>query len=273
MPSAGPSVVYLYGVVPAGQPLPGRDGAADVALPGLVALADLLPASGFTGAALQARLEDVAWVAEQARRHTSVLAAAMELGPVVPARLCTLFSGPDALRDALARDADRLREALGRIEGRREWSVKLYLDDGRARAACVRVDPSLADVPPAAATGAEWMRRKQRASRLSDRVAERAEQAAQEALDSMEALAAEIRIRPLLSEAASGVPGTMVLNLALLVDREAEAAVQEEADRLAVALDEEGLALALSGPWPCFSFCDDGIGAGPAGDAAGEQRP
>jgi hypothetical protein len=272
MPSTSPSIVYLYGVVPDGQARPARDGAADVALPGMVALADVLPAGEYSGAALQARLQDVAWVAEQARRHTSVLSAAMELGPVVPARLCTLFSGPDALRDALARDADRLQDALARIRGRREWSVKLFMDEERVRAACLRDDPSLADAPATASSGAEWMRRKQRASHLADQVTGRAETAAGEVLDALEALADETRLRPMLSEAASGVPGTMALNLALLVHGEAEAAVQEEADRLAVALDEDGFQLTLSGPWPCFSFCDDGIGAGKAGDPAEEHR-
>ncbi len=256
-PAPGFSVVYLYGFVPQGQPVPCREGAADVALPGVVALADVLPSEGFTGAALEARLQDPAWVTEQARRHTSVLAAAMDVGPVVPARLCTMFTSAAALRDALEGDVARIAGTLERLRGRREWSLKLYVDEAAVRAACQRDDPSLADPADASATGAEWMRRKQRAFRLAERVNERTERASGDALDATAALSADVRLRPLLSEAASGVASPMALNAALLVARDAEAAVRHEAERLAASLGEGGHLLVLSGPWPCFSFCDD----------------
>jgi hypothetical protein len=257
----GSSVVYLYGVVPRGQALPDRVGATtgDVTLATVVALADLLPAEEFSGAALEARLLDVEWVATQARRHTSMLAGAMEHGPVVPARLCTLFSSVAALRASLEQKEEQLQETLDRLRGRREWGLKLFSDEDRVRAKCLSQDPDLAEPAPsagAAVTGLAWMQKKRRDALLVERVAERGEQMANAILDEMEATAAEVRVRPTLTEGASGVAEPMVLNAALLVDTGAEPAMHAAVEGLALELEENGFHLVLSGPWPPFSFCD-----------------
>jgi len=267
------SVVYLYGIVPEGQALPVGDDApaGSVALGGVVALADLVPAEEFSGPALEARLLDPEWVAALARRHTSVLASAMDHGPIVPARLCTLFSGPAALRESLEQTREQLIETLERLRGRREWGIKLFFDEARVRAACIAEDPDLAAPPPdagAPGAGAAWMFRKRREAQLAERVTARAEQVANEVLDEAEALASETRVRPTLSTAASGVAETMVLNAALLVDLDAEPAMRDAVEGLARTLDEQGFHLVLSGPWPAFSFSeaddaeDDGEPAG-----------
>ncbi len=253
------SVVYLYGIVPVGQALPDRDGAepAHVALDSVVALADLLPAESFTGAALETRLQDVAWVSAQARLHTTVLGQAMEHGPVIPAHLCTLFSSTSALREFLVQNEERLQGTLERLRGRREWGVKLFCDEERVRARCIAVDPELSPGAEPGASGAAWLLRKRRDAQLSERVAERVEQTGEAVLDELAAAAAELRVRPILTEAASGVAEPMTLNAAILVDIEAEAALHATLERLGSALEDDGYRLVLSGPWPPFSFSEE----------------
>ncbi len=255
------SVVYLYGIIPAGQALPAREGFApgDLALEGVVAIADLLPAVEFTGPALEARLQDMEWVTAQARRHTTVLEGAMEHGPVVPARLCTLFSGPDALRDFLGASAGGLRDTLDRLRGRREWSLKIYCDEVRLREACAAEDSSPGQGAQAGAgTGAGWMLKKRREARLAETVTGRSEQAACAVFDEMATLVAGIRVRPVLTEAASGVADPMILNAALLVSVGGELAMHAAIEEWAAKLEGDGFRLALSGPWPPFTFCEPG---------------
>ena len=260
--SPGPSsdsVVYLYGIVPRGQILPDRDGAepAHVALDSVVALADLLPAESFSGAALETRLQDAAWVSAQARLHTTVLGQAMEHGPVIPAHLCTLFSSTGALRDFLLQNEDRLQETLERLRGRREWGLKIFCDEERVRARCVAVDPDLSPGVDPTASGAAWLLRKRRDAQLSERVANRIEQTAEAVLDELAATAADLRVRPVLTEAASGVAEPMTLNAAILLDVEEEASLHATLERLGSALEDDGYRLVLSGPWPPFSFSEE----------------
>jgi len=106
------------------------------------------------------------------------------------------------------------------------------------------------------------------AAQLAERVTERAEQVANDVLDETETLATEVRVRPTLSEAASGVAQAMVLNAALLVDLESERGMGEAVEDMARELEVQGFELVLSGPWPPFTFSepedvvDDGEPAG-----------
>jgi len=49
-----------------------------------------------------------------------------------------------------------------------------------------------------------------------------------------------------------------VLNAALLVDVGAEAALHATLENLGSALEHDGYRLVLSGPWPPFSFSEEG---------------
>jgi len=74
----------------------------------------------------------------------------------------------------------------------------------------------------------------------------------------MATLVADIRVRPILTEAASGVADPMILNAALLVSVEGEQAMHAAIEEWAARLEGDGFRLALSGPWPPFTFCEPG---------------
>ena len=124
----GGQVLYLYGVVPSGQPLPASDVVPLQAIPfsTLVALVEPVPASEFSPETLEQRLQSVDWVAPLARKHTAVLEDAMQHGPVFPARLCTLFTSATALTNSLAENEQRFHEALSLLRGRQEWGLKMF---------------------------------------------------------------------------------------------------------------------------------------------------
>ena len=100
------------------------------------------------------------------------------------------------------------------------------------------------------------MQKKRRDAQLAERVAERSEQAACQVFDEMATRVADIRARPTLTEAASGVAEPMILNAALLVPIEEEPAMHAAVETLAGTLADEGCRLALSGPWPPFTFSE-----------------
>src|SRR4029079_7441751 len=60
----------------------------------------------------------------------------------------------------------------------------------------------------------------------------------------------------------SGHAGEMILNGAYLVERGREDDMREAVSELAAELDERGVELVLTGPWPAFSF----VGRGPEDD-------
>lgn len=122
--------VQLFGVVSAD--LAGRrfvaDGktAAAVAFGNLaLVIRDVDPAE-WNPQSLTTNLADRAWMLHQASVHQRVLERAMHAGPVVPARLCTVFEHRDQLQDLVASNAERWRKALLRLAGKQEWCLHVY---------------------------------------------------------------------------------------------------------------------------------------------------
>lgn len=248
-------LLYLYGIVHEDR----RPSAADATAPHsvvygrLAALVEVVPTSEFAPAALEGQLGSVEWVAELARRHESKLETAMAAGPVIPARLCTLFSGDEAVRRLLAESEDDFLAALERLTDTEEWGLKIYSDAAALRGALAgrlaapRVDASLAP-------GQAFVLAKRREAQLAELAARRVEEVQVRVLDAIESLVFDTCVKRLLPAAASGRPERMIANLGVLVGRdelpELEAAIDELADEFA----GEGFVFERSGPWPPYSF-------------------
>ena len=111
---------------------------------------------------LATNLEDLGWLEDVARCHNDVVFAAASAGAVAPMRLVTICSGDESVRARIEDIYDDLVHALNRVEGRSEWSVKVYAPREEAP------DPEPAARPT---SGAAYLERKraQAAKRRSHR--------------------------------------------------------------------------------------------------------
>ena len=259
----GERVLYLYGVIPRDQGLPSEAGAPVQAVShsAIVALVEPVCAHEFSPDTLNDKLKSIEWVAHLAHKHEAVLECAMRHGPVVPARLCTLFSDTDSLRLSLAENEERFLAALERVQAREEWGIKVYCDESRLRAVVGLDDTQVLALDAAAAKaspGQAFVLQKKRDAHLAEVAAARIDAMADEAVEALEHDAADTRLRPLLSEEATGSGEPMVLNVAVLVDIAAHEAFRASLSRLSERFRAEGFSFEASGPWPPYSFCDGG---------------
>ncbi|MBI4704458.1 MAG: GvpL/GvpF family gas vesicle protein [Deltaproteobacteria bacterium] len=256
------TVAYLYGITRGDQGAPRVRGAAieTVRSPRLAALVELVDAGEHTPERIERRLESAPDLAILARKHETVLEAALALGPVIPARLCTLYRGVPAVRAHLCANQDRYLGMLAGLVGRREWGLKMYCDGARLRATSTQ--PRSAPRPPAAArSGHDYLLGKRREARRAAVAAARLDEAAEQVLAAIEPLATGLRVKPLLPSDLTGRSETMALNLAALVADRACPALHRVVAALAGRLACEGFAFELSGPWPAYSFCDGALAA------------
>lgn len=224
------SCLYLYGIT-----LNTADLASVVPAPlelitteRLAAWVERLTAEQCSSEVIDGKLRSIEQAGALARAHERMLEFAMTLGPVFPARLYTLFSGPEALQAYLSRNERCLLSVLERLRGRREWGLKLYY---------------AATAPDCELLGT--VQRRERIDRMMRAV-----------LGSLTPLAAQLRLKPCFPLHVSERTQALVLNLSLLVDISAEAAFNTEVTRLAAQQELDGFAFQLSGPWPPYSFCD-----------------
>jgi Gas vesicle synthesis protein GvpL/GvpF len=240
--------VYAVGddVDPGGLIGVGGGAVRPVTAAGLAAVVGDVPGEEFGQDALRRNLEDLEWLERTARTHHAVIEAVAKEHTAVPMRLATVYSSDEAVAGMLNERAADLREALARIQGRAEWGVKAYAatqtGQRRSEGGRTRTDES----------GAAYLKR--RRAELAARQDTR-----QQALASADAIYAELgrlavaaRQYPPQSPEVTGRPASMVLNAAYLVP-------DDRADDFAQAVT--GLAarhpavqLALTGPWPPYSF-------------------
>ena len=258
-------LICLYGVVRAGD-RPDRGALAQlqtIVHGRLAALVEPVPAEDFRPEALAANLSSLEWVNRVARRHEELLGAVMETCPVIPARLCTLFSGREAVCRLLALNEETLTGLLDRLVDREERAVKIRCDEPALRRRIADTDREairLAKAAAAAAPGQAFGLLRRREAQIDNLVMQRLEAAQDRLLDILEALDVEVRIKSGAGEPAGRGERTL-LHLAALVDRGGHAHLDMALDELAAELAPEGFTIERSGPWPPYSFADGGGGA------------
>jgi hypothetical protein len=247
------TIVHAYGVVAANEPLsqfPSGIAGTPVwvhDVDNLGAIVGLLPVDGFGAADWERNAANVGWLGEVARRHHEVLQYAAANSDVVPLRLPSLYGNLASLAETLRATSARLEQALRRIQGKLEWSVKIYRS------------PKEEDRSASTGTvsGSDYLLAKSRD--LSARSAAR-EQLAEQIGQIHEALgqvsAEYVRNQP-QDAALSGRREQMLLNGAYLINRSDERQFQELVAELADGLLGADLLVELSGPWPAYNFTGD----------------
>lgn len=167
-----------------------------------------------------------------AREHDAVVRAAFEHGAVLPLRFGTIVNGEDAARRLLASRHDEVAAWLDRVEGHREWGLRIDHVD---------LDEP-AEVPLEGLSGTEYLRQRSDAVRSSQDRAKTVE-SLHTGLSgyATDAVRRERQLQALL-------------DAAYLVAGDKEASFRAEMERLSAPLQQLGMTVRHTGPWPPYSF-------------------
>lgn len=274
---------YLYGITNRDNGLQAPALASIQRLPcsELAALIEPVPGADFGPEGLERNLQCLDWVARTARRHEAVLRAAMAGGPVIPARLCTVFSDASVVVESVVKEHRRLFSTLRYLQDRSEWGLKVYCDEERLDAAIGDSDPqlrALAEAAIDATPGRAYLLTKKREARRVELRRRRAQAVIDSVIDGLESLPIGLQQRDILAAEITGHALPMVLNLAALVGADDLLAYHAEVQVLSAGLAAEGFSIETSGPWPPYSFSQDAAEDDPdaadyqAGDAIESAR-
>lgn len=229
---------YVFGIVPAGTPVPAP---VDVVEEGsLAAVAAEVPLAEFGADVLPQRLEDRAWLEQKVRVHEDVLASFVG-GAVVPLRFGALYSDVADLRRMLDERASFFSATLERLRGMVEIGVKAWLEPSAA----------VAETTPASGGRAYLEGRRTELARGARRGA-----FVQEAHERLLQLAAAGVVNRPQPRELTGRDEEMLLNAAYLVEAD-DVSVAQEVARLAPAAAQLAIALELTGPWAPYNFVDE----------------
>lgn len=256
-------VLYVYAIARASHPMPerveaidGTDHLATVRADSICAFYSPVDGADFSQPVIDARAKDVEWLGSIGYRHQAVMTALMRGGAIIPLRAFTLFANETSLRNHLLQDAKRFASILGRLDGKQEWTLRIEFDPDRWNDALVRRVDSLAallsEIERSPQGKAYLLRKKldeekKRASRDAEQqVVSEVENAVMKKLacDTI----AESRV-----DRGGGFP-----QINVLLNRDEESRLQELRDDLGRRYESEGVTLALTGPWPPYTFATNG---------------
>jgi len=190
-------------------------------------------------------LSETGRLAVLVRGHDAVVRSAFETGPVLPLRFGTVVPDEAAARQLLDTYGDRARALLNHLASSQEWGVRLVRPVEEAPAGD---RGSRGDRDRERTSGTDYLARRRRS--VLD-----AEAAGEQATRAGDRIAAELEGYVADSLRRGGHPGSsLLLDMAYLVPTEATPRFQADTDRLARELEQAGLRLEVSGPWPPYSF-------------------
>jgi len=201
-----------------------------------------VPLDRFGEAAINAKLSDLEWVSRAAVAHEAVVESFSNAAAVVPMKLFTIFKDDDRATANFRAQGEVVDAAIKRVRDRIELGVRVTLDGARAQA----------PPPRRASTGAAYLAGKKSQRDRAVELARNAREVVAELYDQLSTVASDAMRRP-----ASELPikgGPLLLDAAFLVPRTATVRFRKVVEGRAKELEPDGYRIALTGPWPPYSF-------------------
>jgi hypothetical protein len=204
----------------------------------------------FAGESSEANMQNLAWLGPRVCRHESVIEHIMSQAPVLPARFATLFSSLDSLQQFLREHREAIAGFFTELGEKQEWAVKGLLD--RAGALQGLFHPAAQEL--AGSPGARYFQEKRIKAQLELEFNQRLRTFSQRAAAALGTHAGGFRERKILTPVAEESGAEVVLSWAFLIPPEAFEDFKACLEQFNGGDAFPGLMLALTGPWPPYSF-------------------
>lgn len=208
------------------------------------------PLNRYGEEALNAKLSDLDWVSRAAVAHEAVVESFLDEPAILPMKLFTIFTSDNRALDQVRGDKRRVGAAVKRVANHLEWGVRVTHVRSAAKPVARKRDEG-----SKAASGASYLSRKKAQRDAALELAGRAQEAMATLYDRL-----ADRSRLGRRRSASELPidgGPLLLDAAFLVPRSRSTGFRSLVTREAQRLGRLGYHVALTGPWPPYTFVKD----------------
>ncbi|HYR30024.1 MAG TPA: GvpL/GvpF family gas vesicle protein [Thermoanaerobaculia bacterium] len=220
----------------------------------LAAIYTPVKAEEFSQEVIDRRAGDLEWLGAIGYRHQDVIASLMKSTAVIPLRAFTLFSSEEALRNYLAENAQTLANVLDRLDGKQEWTLQVEFEPQKWNDALVNRVASLRELQEsiaAASSGKAFLLKK----KLDDEKKRASSSAEKDVVAEIERRVVDKLRCETVAESRERRDGAFP-QINVLINRDEESVLQELHAELADRYAPEGVTLALTGPWPPYTFAN-----------------
>lgn len=253
-------LIQLYGFVEhdGGEfSLPGK-GIFIIPYEKVACLARRVSEEEFGEGVLEEHLKDLEWFKRELVEQEEVLERVMKTCTVIPLKWGAFFRTEEAVIENLKAQYEAIRELLGKLKDREEWTVRAHVNRGKLEAFTVQNDPQIRRLQSAIEKlpqGTAYL--------LTERVKLLEEKALQRAIDeTIQQIYAQIMLHAEASAAAEPVHGAddpqgkeLVFQMAFLVPKERRPGFSHAVMKEASGWQSQGFEIHQVGPFPPYYFC------------------
>lgn len=224
---------------------------------GLYAVCSHVSLTDYGEDAMAEKGEDIDWLQEKAQIFMDVMLQVNKVSAIVPMKFMTIFTGEDRVSAMIDENDESFSENFHKIEGREEYSVKVYCNNEVFKETIMgdeirAFDKSMSGKPK----GAAFFLKKKFLTELDDKLQDKICKKANLFSQALENCAVDSKSNKLLAKEITGVKTPMVLNCAFLVETEKKDTFLRAVEELSAENEKGGFSLEASGPWPPYSFCE-----------------
>jgi len=258
------TVLYVYAIASSADPdqladesnsIDGGSSFETCQVDGLTAVYTPVPAAAYSQEVIDSHAADMEWLGAIGWRHQTVVDRIASHSAVVPLRAFTMFQSRASLERFLRERSSSLRQLLSRLAGKEEWSVRIDFIAERWSEALVERDETLRNLGrdvAAASGGRKYLLEK----KFADAKKDAARDAEQQVVAEIEqALASGLEVPTIVGSRQK--QGGSSPQIDLLVPKAFEETLLRVVETIGRKYSPEGISLALSGPWPPYSFASE----------------
>jgi hypothetical protein len=215
----------------------------------LLGVTSAVSASDYEEEPLNARLQDLEWLAPRAASHQEVNGRLLELADgVIPLAFGAIYRDAEGVRELLHTRANDFADRLRAVQGRAEWIVSIERGGPPASSggAVRELDAEIAAAPP----GRAFLLGKRRDEVVREERRTLDAAVAEETWTAIESIAERVYREPLIDDPTA----TAIARFSVLARRDREVELGDVVRRLGASGASQGYRVRLSGPWPAYRF-------------------
>ncbi|MFA4853560.1 MAG: GvpL/GvpF family gas vesicle protein [Bacteroidales bacterium] len=206
---------------------------------------------------LKKKFADLSWIDINARGHIEVISQIMKSCTVIPFKFGTIFKSEESLGKFISDYSDSLKENLINIEGKEEWSVKIYFDRKVLNEQIAELSEEVRNLEQQiseSSQGKGFILKKKKNEIIEKEVEKVIKSCGQTCYDECKNISELSRTNNLLPNELTERNDDMILNVSFFIKKQRVVDFVNAVDLLQGKFNNIGFDIDVSGPWPPFSF-------------------
>jgi len=213
--------------------------------------------SEFSEENLKKNITDIKWLESNAREHIMEISKVMEKYTVIPFKFGTIYNHPEGLEKFITDYSVSLNDNFHNIEGKEEWSVKVYCDRKTLSEKIDELSEEAAELERqimASSPGKAFILKRKKTDLIENEIDRFCKIYGQEYYDELNKLSESTVLNNLLPKEFTGRQDTMILTATFFVSKNKVNEFKNTVSMLRKKDANSAFFIEATGPWPPFSF-------------------